>query len=107
MTMQGDLEIVAGILRDLDEAAERWEILLAEADSTTFTVDMGDIHAVANADGRLIRLTLHSNVITDYTDGELASRINAAFAALRSRADADFRTRYGVGPLESGISQCR
>lgn len=104
MTMQGDLEIVAGILRDLDEATERWAALVAEADSTTFSVDMGDIQAVANSDGRLIRLTLHSSVTTDYTHGELASRLDAAFAALRSRVDADFRARYGIGALESGIT---
>ncbi len=46
-----DKALVESVLRDLDEAAQRWEALLAEAESTTYTVDMGDIHAVANSDG--------------------------------------------------------
>ena len=107
MTVLGDSEHVAGVLRELDEAADRWAALLAEADATTFTVDMGDIRAVANADGRLINLTLHSSVTVDYTHGELAARINAAFAALRAEAATDFRARYGAVQIVTGTRPCR
>ena len=93
--MQGDSDRVAEVLRDLDEAADRWAAVLAEAEATTFSVDMGDIHAVVNADGRLVDLVLNPCVTADYTHGELAARINAAFAVLRAQVAADLPARYG------------
>ena len=92
-----DKDLVESVLRELDEAADRWEALLAKAESTTYTVDMGDIHAVANSDGKLIDLTLHPNVVTSYSHGELAERMNAAFAALRDEVQRDSRNRFGGG----------
>ena len=92
-----DKDLVESVLRELDEAADRWEALLAKAESTTYTVDMGDIHAVANSDGKLIDLTLHPNVVTSYSHGELAERMNAAFAALRDEVQRDYRNRFGGG----------
>lgn len=92
-----DKDLVESVMRELDEAAERWEALLAKAESTTYTVDMGDIHAVANSDGKLIDLTLHPNVVTSYSHGELAERMNAAFAALRDEVQRDYRNRFGGG----------
>ena len=100
-----DDDLVADVLRELDEAAERLSAMLADADGTTFTVDMGDIQAVANAEGRLVDLTLHPRVTTDYTHTELAARINTAFAALREAVEADFRARYGA--LSPGAPPCR
>lgn len=96
--MQGeqDRDLVAGVVRDLDDAVERLSAALAEAESATFTVDMGDIQAVANADGRLIGLTLHPGVTNRYTHVELTVRLNTAFAALREAAETDFRARYGA-----------
>lgn len=92
-----DKDLVESVLRELDEAADRWEALLAKAESTTYTVDMGDIHAIANSDGKLIDLTLHPNVVTSYSHGELAERMNAAFAALRDEVQRDYRNRFGGG----------
>jgi len=92
-----DKELVESVLRDLDEAADRWEALLAEAEATTYTVDMGDIQAVANSDGKLIELTLRPNVVNDYSHGELAERMNVAFAALRDEVHEDYRNRFGGG----------
>lgn len=102
--MQGeqDSDVVAGVLRDLDEAVERLSAVLAEADSTAFAIDMGDVQAVANADGRLIQLVLHPRITTDYTHAELTIRLNTAFAALRAAAEADFRTRYSSALPEAG-----
>jgi hypothetical protein len=92
-----DRELVESVMRELDERADRWEALLAEAESTTYTVDMGDIQAVANSDGKLIELTLQPNVVSDYSHGELAARMNVAFAALRDEVQQDYRIRYGGG----------
>jgi hypothetical protein len=92
-----DNRLVESVLRELDEAADQWEALLLEAESTTYTVDMGDIHAVSNSDGKLIELTLGANVVTDYSHGELADRMNVAFAALRDEVQEDYRLRYGGG----------
>jgi hypothetical protein len=92
-----DKDLVESVLRDLREAAERWEELVAEAESITYSVDLGDVHAVANSDGRLIELTLHPAVVTDYTRSELTDRLNLAFTALREEADADYAERYGGG----------
>jgi len=92
-----DKELVESVLRDLDEAADRWEALLAEAEATTYTVDMGDIQAVANSDGKLIELTLRPNVVNDYSHPELAERMNVAFAALRDEVHEDYRNRFGGG----------
>ena len=92
-----DKALVESVLRDLDAAAQRWEALLAEAESTTYTVDMGDIQAVANSDGKLIELTLQPNVVTDYSHGDLAGGMNVASAALRDEVEDDYRIRYGGG----------
>ncbi|MEI7517430.1 MAG: DUF2710 family protein [Mycobacteriaceae bacterium] len=92
-----DKQLVESALREMDELADRWEALLVEAEATTYTVDMGDIHAVANSDGKLIELTLAASVVTDYSHGELADRMNVAFAALRDEVQEDYRVRYGGG----------
>lgn len=102
--MRGDAEdsgiserdLVVSLLRDLDEAAQRWEDRLAEAESIQYGVDLGDIQAVANADGRLVDLHLDANV-AHYSHHELADRLNLAFGALRREAHADFQQRYGGG----------
>jgi hypothetical protein len=94
-----DRDLVDSVLRDLAEAADRWEALVAQAETVTYSVDMGDIRAVANSDGKLVDLVLHPNVTTDYTHGELAERLNTAFAALRAEVEEDYRARYG-GELE-------
>jgi len=90
-------ELVDAVLRELAEAAERWEAVLAEAESITYSVDLGDVHAVANADGKLVELTLHPTVMAQYGHHELAERLNLAFAALRDEAQTDNQVRYGTG----------
>lgn len=93
-----DSERVAAVLRDLDESMARWEADLATAGRVTYSVDMGDIRAVANADGKLIDLVLHPDVMVVYTHDELAQRLNVAFSALRDEAKADYEARYGIPP---------
>ncbi len=90
-----DKDLVESVLRELSEAADRWEAVVAQAETITYSVDLGDIHAVANSDGRLVELTLHPNVMTGYTHGELANRLNLAITALREEAEADNQARYG------------
>ena len=90
-----DKELVDAILRDLAEAADRWEALVAQAETVTYSVDMGDIQAVADSDGKLVNLTLHPSVTTQYSHGELAERMNTAFAALRAEVEDDYQARYG------------
>lgn len=90
-----DKELVDTVLRDLAEAADRWEALVAQAAMVTYSVDMGDIHAVADADGKLVDLLLHPTVTADYTHGELADRMNVAFSALRAEVEDDYQARYG------------
>jgi hypothetical protein len=92
-----DRDLVDAVLRELSEAAERWEALLAQAETVTYSVDLGDIHAVANSDGKLIELTLHPAAVTDYSHAELSDRLNLAFAALREEAETDNRARFGSG----------
>ncbi len=94
-----DKDLVESVLRDLREAAEKWEALVAEAENTTYSVDLGDIRAVANSDGRLLELTLHPCVVSDYTYSELADRLNTVFTALREEAESDFQARYGGSPV--------
>lgn len=89
-------DLVESLLRDLDEAAQRWEDRLAEAESTAYGVDLGDVQAVADADGRLIGLQLDASV-AHYSHNELADRLNLAFGALRREAHEDFQRRYGGG----------
>lgn len=88
-------DLVETVLRELREAADKWEALVAEAESVTYAVDLGDVQAVANADGKLIELTLHPRVTARYTHTELAERLNVAFTALRQEAEADNLARYG------------
>lgn len=90
-----DKELVDAVLRDLAEAADRWEALVAEAETVTYSVDLGDIQAVADSDGKLVDLVLHSDVTARYTYGELAERMNIAFAALRAEVEGDYQARYG------------
>ncbi|HEX7322091.1 MAG TPA: DUF2710 family protein [Mycobacterium sp.] len=92
-----DKDLVEAVLRDLRDAAEKWEALVAEAENVTYRVDLGDIQAVADSDGRLIELTLDPGVMRDYRHGALTDRLNLAFAALREEAEADYRERYGGG----------
>ena len=90
-------DLVESVLRDLSEAADRWEELVAEAETVTYSVDLGDIRAVANSDGRLVDLTLHPDVMTGYTHGELAERLNVVISALREEAKNENEARYGGG----------
>ena len=90
-------DIVDAVLRELTEAADRWEALVAQAEMITYSVDLGDVQAVVNSDGKLIELTLHPAVTTEYTHGELSDRLNLAFTALRDEAETDNQTRYGGG----------
>lgn len=90
-----DKDLVESVLRDLRSAAEKWEALVVEAENTTYSVDLGDVRAVADLDGRLLELTLHPCVVTDYTHSELTDRLNVVFTALREEAEADFESRYG------------
>lgn len=94
----GDKALVDEILRELNAAADKWERLVAEAETISYSVDLGDIHAVVNSDGKLVELTLNPQIMATYTHGELADRLNTAFAALRREAEADNAARYG-GPL--------
>ncbi|BBZ46647.1 DUF2710 family protein [Mycobacterium parmense] len=94
-----DKDLVESVLKELSEAADKWEAFVAQAEAVTYSVDLGDIQAVANADGRLIRLALHPAVMTAYAHGELADRLNLAFAALREEAEAENQATYG-GPLQ-------
>lgn len=92
-----DRDLVDDVIRELNAAADKWEKLVAEAERITYSVDLGDIHAVANSDGKLVELALHPQVMVEYTHGELAARLNSAFAALRDEARADNEARYGGG----------
>jgi len=92
---RSDKELVDALLRDLDEAADRWEALLAEAETVTYSVNLGDIQAVADSGGKLIDLVLHPDATALYTHGELAERMNIAFAALRAEVEGDYQARYG------------
>ena len=89
-----DRDLVESVLRQLSEAADKWEALVAQAENVTYSVDLGDIQAVANSDGRLLQLTLHPGV-TRYAHGELTDRLNLAIAALREEAEAENQARYG------------
>ena len=94
-TNLSDKDLVEAVLRELSEAADKWEALVAQAETVTYSVDLGDIRAVANSDGRLVELTLHPGVMTGYAHAELADRLNLAIAALRDEAEAENRARYG------------
>lgn len=90
-----DRDLVESVLRELSEAADKWEALVAQAETITYSVDLGDVHAVANSDGKLLKLRLHPGVMTGYGHGELADRLNLAIAALREEAEAENQARYG------------
>lgn len=92
---RSDKALVDDILRELREAANKWEELVAEAERITYSVDLGDIHATANSDGKLVELILDPWVMSHYTHGELAERLNMAFDALRQEAETDNAVRYG------------
>ena len=90
-----DKDLVESVLRELSEAADRWEALVGQAEAITYSVDLGDIQTVVNSDGRLVELILHPAVMSGYTHGELADRLNLAIAALREEAQAENEARYG------------
>lgn len=90
-----DKELVDAVLRDLTEAADRWEALVRAAETVTYSVDMGDIQAVANSDGKLVDLALREGITAHYAHADLAARMNSAFAALRAEVDDDYQARYG------------
>ena len=92
-----DKDLVESVLRELSEAADKWEALVAQAETITYSINLGDIHAVANSDGRLVQLALHPDVMTGYTRAELADRLNLTITALREEAEAENEARYGGG----------
>ncbi|OBK23786.1 hypothetical protein A5634_04960 [Mycobacterium asiaticum] len=92
---ENDRNLVEAVLRELSEAADKWEALVAQAEAVTYSVDLGDVYAVANADGRLLKLTLHPEVMAGYAPSQLAERVNLAIAALREEAEAENQARYG------------
>ena len=92
---QSEKELVESVLRELSEAADKSEALVDQAQTITYSVDLGDIYAVANSDGRLVELTLHPSVMSGYTHSELADRLNLAIAALREEAEVENQARYG------------
>jgi len=90
-----DKDLVESVLRELSEAADKWEALVGQAETITYSVDLGDIRVVVDADGRLVELTLHPTVVSGYTHGELAERLNLAIAALREEVETENEARYG------------
>ena len=90
-----DKDLVESVLRELSEAADKWEALVGQSEAITYSVDLGDIQAVVNSDSRLVELILHPTVMSGYTHGELADRLNLAIAALREEAEAENEARYG------------
>lgn len=90
-----DKGLVESVLRELSEAADKWEALVAQAETITYSVDLGDIHAVVNSDGRLLKLALHPGVMTGYAHRDLADRLNLAITALRDEAENENQARYG------------
>jgi len=94
-TNLSEKDLVEAVLRELSEAADKWEALVAQAETITYSVDMGDIRAVANSDGKLVELALHPDVMTGYAHAELADRLNLAIAALREEAEGENQARYG------------
>lgn len=42
-----DRDLVESVLRDLSEAADKWEALVTQAETVTYSVDLGDVRAVA------------------------------------------------------------
>ena len=91
-------DLVESVLQELSDAADKWEALVAQAEAVTYSVDLGDVYAVTNSDGRLLQLVLHPGVMHSYPHGELADRLNLAITALREEAEADNQATYG-GPL--------
>jgi Protein of unknown function (DUF2710) len=90
-----DKDLVESVLRELSEAADKWEELVGQAETITYSVDLGDIQVVVDSDGRLVELTLHPTVVSGYTHGELAERLNLAIAALREEVETENEARYG------------
>jgi Protein of unknown function (DUF2710) len=92
---QSNRDLVESVLRELSEAADKWEAFVGQAETITYSVDLGDICATVNSDGKLVELTLHPSVVSGYTHGELAERLNLAIAALREEAEVENQARYG------------
>jgi hypothetical protein len=90
-----DKDLVESVLRELSEAADKWEELVGQAETITYSVDLGDIQVVVDSDGRMVELTLHPNVMSGYSHGELAERLNLAIAALLEEVEAENEARYG------------
>jgi Protein of unknown function (DUF2710) len=90
-----DKDLVESVLRELSEAADKWEELVGQAETITYSVDLGDAQVIVDSDGRLVELTLHPNVVSGYTHGELAERLNLAIAALREEVETENEARYG------------
>ena len=94
-----DKDLVESVLRELSEAADKWEALVAQAEAITYRGKLGHDYAVAEADGRVQKMTMHPGVMAGYAHGELADRLNLAITALREEAEAENRASYGV-PLQ-------
>jgi hypothetical protein len=88
-----DKDLVESVLRELSEAADKWEELVGQAETITYSVDLGDIQVFVDSDGRLVELTMHPTITSGYTHGELAGRVKLEIGDRRGEGESDTESR--------------
>ncbi|TXA01238.1 DUF2710 domain-containing protein, partial [Mycobacterium tuberculosis variant bovis] len=98
-----DRDLVESVLRDLSEAADKWEALVTQAETVTYSGDLGDVRAVANLGRAVARAALHPGVITATRTGSCRPSEPGDYA-LRDEVEAENRARYGGPPAVTSVS---
>ncbi len=89
-------ETIAGIEANL----EKMEELLSRAYGMTHEVNLGDMWATGDADGRLIDFGIAADAMSTYTSSEMQDRINAMLSAIHASVHEEWERTAGDGTLE-------
>lgn len=79
-----DENVVDRLLADCEAGYLKWEQRIADEEDDRFTVEMPDVEAVVNRDGRLLSLWLDDSVMAGSVY-EFQARMNEIFGLLRQR----------------------
>lgn len=95
-----DDNVVERLLADCEAGYLHWEREVADQEDDRFTVELPDVEAVVNRDGRLLSLWLDDSVMAG-TVYEFQARMNEIFGLLRQRVlDAFGKTGDEYGEPE-------
>lgn len=95
-----DKALVAETIAGIEANLEAMEELLAHALGMTHEVNLGDMWATGDPDGRLIDFGIAADAMSTYTASEMQDRVNAMLSAILISVQEEHERTVGGGTLE-------